>query len=96
MVFAGDDPAHVSPDAAIVGGMRVAFFVGVLVMHAMSSNPEDGPAFESERAADREEILHPFGSLVAAMGEQAVVAHADAEAAGDPPEQDGDEEAVSS
>ena len=90
--FSGEEPADVSPKAAVVGRVRVAFFVGVLMMHAMSGNPEDGSAFECECAADGEEVLEPSGSFVAAMREEAVVAHADAEASGDPPEKHGDEE----
>ncbi len=69
--------------------MRVTFFVGVLMMDAMRSNPSYWPAFESERAAHRQEIFDSFGRLVPSMSEQTVVAHADAQAAGDPPQHDG-------
>ena len=69
--------------------MRIAFFVGVLVMDAMRGDPEDGSAFQSERAAKGEEIFHPVGSLVAAMSEQAVIAHADTEASGGAIKNDG-------
>jgi len=69
--------------------MWIALFVGVLVMNAVSGDPRDGSAFERERAAKGEEIFHPDGSLVPAVGEQAVVAHADTETAGDAIKNDG-------
>ena len=92
--FTGQQPADVSPEATVVGRVWVAFLVGVLMMLAVDGDPEDGSAFEREGGADGEEILHPFGRLVAAMGEESMVAHADAEASGDPPEKHGDEEGL--
>ena len=65
--------------------MRIAFFVGVLVMHAMDGDEEDGASFERECAADGEDIFDPLGRLVASMGEESVVSHPDTGAAGDPP-----------
>lgn len=83
-----------SPEAAVVGRVRVAFLVGVLMMLTVGGDPEDRSAFESECAADGEEILEPARCFVAAMREEAVVAHANAEAAGDPPQEHGDEEGL--
>src|SRR3954469_10399252 len=73
--------------------MGVAFFVGVLVMDAMSGNPGNGPAFECEGAAERQEIFHPNWSFIAAMSEQPVIAHTDAEATGHAIEQHGERDA---
>ena len=70
-----------------IGRVRIAFLVGELMMNAMRRHPENRTAFERERGAHRQEIFHPLGSLVAAMGQQAVIAHADAEAARDPPQE---------
>jgi hypothetical protein len=92
--FAGDEPADVGPESSFAGRVRVAFFVGVLVMLAVGGDPEDGAAFESEGGADGEEVLHPFGSFVTAMGEEAMVAHADAEASCYPPEEHGYKEGL--
>jgi hypothetical protein len=69
--------------------MRIAWAVGELMVHAMHPYPENRPAFERQRAAYRKQILQPFWSLVAAMGEQTVIAHADAKATGDPPQENG-------
>ena len=69
------------------GEWGIAFVIRKAVMDAVRRDPEDGAAFEGERGADRQEIFHPLGSFVAAMREQAVVAHADAEAAGNPPQE---------
>ena len=49
--LAGKNPAHVSPEAAIVGRMRITLFVRILVMHAMGCNPEERSAFKGQRAA---------------------------------------------
>ena len=73
------------PPSAFVRGVRVAFMVGELVMDAMGGNPEDRTAFEREGAADGEDVLQPFGDAIAAMGEQAMVAHADADVGGEDP-----------
>ena len=75
---AGEDPAGVCPPGAVVRSVWVAFVVGVLMMDAMGGDPEDGSALKGEAAAHGDEVLKPAGGLVAAMGEQAVVAHADA------------------
>src|SRR5438270_3627617 len=66
--------------------MRVAVLIGKLMMNAVSGHPEDRSAFERQRCADGQKIFYPFGRLVAAMGEQAMVAHADPKAARDPPQ----------
>src|SRR5258708_29897289 len=69
--------------------MRITFNVSVLVMYAMHRDPEERSAFQRQRGENREKVLNPFVGLVSAMGEQAVISHADAEAAGYPPEQHG-------
>src|SRR5882724_1112706 len=56
-------------------------------MHAMRCYPEERAAFQSQRGADGQEILHPLGSFVTAVREQAVIPHADAEASGNPPQE---------
>ena len=72
--------------ASIAWRVRIAFFVGVLVVHTMSGDPGDRSAFKRQRSADGQEILHPLWRLIAAVGKQTVVAHADAETARDPPQ----------
>src|SRR5215472_620598 len=67
--------------------MRIAFHVSVLVMDAMRCHPEEWPAFQGQSRAYCQKIFEPLVGLVSAMGEQAVITHADAEAAGDPPQQ---------
>ena len=74
--------------------VRIAFLIGMLMMDAVRGDPEDRSAFERERAADRQEIFHPLRSLVAAVRQQAVIAHADAQAAGNPPQEHRDEECL--
>jgi hypothetical protein len=80
---AGEDPAGVGPPGAIVRGMGIAFVVGVLMVDAMGGYPEDGTAFKGETAAHGNEVLDPLGGSVAAVGEQAMVGHADADVDGE-------------
>ena len=87
--LAGHDPAHVRPEGALARRVRIAVVIRVLMMDAVRGHPEDRPALERERAAGGEEVLHPLGRLVSAVRQQAVVAHADAPAARDVPEEGG-------
>jgi hypothetical protein len=84
--FAARDPAHVRPPFAVARRMRIARLVGMAMMDAVRPDPEDRSAFERHRGEDGEQVFHPFRCLVGPMGEQAVVAHPDAEAACDPPQ----------
>ena len=76
---AEEEPAGVGPPAAFTRGVRVAFVVAVLVVDAMRRDPEHRAAFEGQGGAGSHEVFKPFGNLVAAVGEQTVVAHADAD-----------------
>jgi len=67
----------VGPPGSVVRGVGVAFLVGVLMMDAVCGDPEDGTALKRETAAHGDEVFDPLGGLVAAMGEQAMVGHAD-------------------
>jgi len=68
--------------------VRVAFAIGFLMVDAVRRDPEDRTALERQGAADGQEVLHPERRLVAAMRQEAVVRHADAEHAGDEIEDD--------
>ena len=81
--FAAEDPAHVRPPRAFARRVRIAFMIGVLVVDAVRGHPEDRPAFERQRGAPGEEVLDPLVGLVAAVRQQAVIAHADAQHARD-------------
>ncbi len=80
---AGEDPAGVGPPGAVVRGVGIAFLVGVLMVDAMGGHPEDGSAFKGEAAAGGDEVLQPLGHAIAAVGEQAVIGHADADVDGE-------------
>src|SRR5512146_1435715 len=69
--------------------MGVAFLVGILMMNAVRRHPEHRPAFQSKCAANRQDVLDPLGRLVSTVREQAVISHADSQAAGNPPKQSG-------
>src|SRR5579872_804850 len=67
--------------------MRIAFLIRMLMMDAVCGYPENRATLQSQRGADGQEILHPFGRLISAMGEEAMVGHPDAEAACHPPQE---------
>jgi hypothetical protein len=65
--------------------MRIAFFVRVLVVHAMDGDKEDWAALQGEGATDGENVLDPFRRLIPSMREKSMVSHPNPDAAGDPP-----------
>src|SRR5260370_25424751 len=73
-----------SPESAVARGVRIAIFIGILMMNAMRRHPEERASFQRQGSAYGQKIFDPFVSLVSAMREQAVIAHADAQAAGHP------------
>jgi len=79
----GEDPAGVGPPGAIVRGVRIACMIGVLMMNAVGGDPEDGTALKREAAAGGHEVLDPLGGAVPAMGQKAMVGHADADVDGE-------------
>jgi hypothetical protein len=58
----------------------------------VDGDPEDRSAFQGERGADGEEVFHPPGGFVTSVREKPVIAHSNAEASSDPPQQHGDKE----
>ena len=57
-------------------------------MRTVCGNPEDRATFQGQRAAHSQRIFNPPGRFVAAMGQEPMVAHADAQTPGDPPQHD--------
>src|SRR4029077_3411280 len=90
--LAHKDPAHMSPPFTVDGRMRVAVHIGKLMMNAVRSHPENRSAFESEGGANCEEIFYPLRRLVAAVRQQAVISHSDAQTTRHPPQEHGDEQ----
>ena len=74
--------------------MRIAFFVRMLMMDAVRGHPENRAAFQRERGANGQKIFDPLRSLVAAMRQQPVIAHADSQAAGNPVQKQRDEKSL--
>src|SRR5712691_3013685 len=62
------------------------------VMDAMGYDPVDGAAFKGERSAEGQKVLHQLWRLVATMSQESVKAHSHAQARGNPPEQDADQQ----
>ncbi len=69
------------PEAAIARGVRIARLVGDLVMDAMRGHPENRAAFKRQRGTNGQEVFDPLRVLEAAMRQQPVIAHANAQAA---------------
>ena len=78
----GENPAGVRPPGALARRMRITVLIRMLMVDAMSGHPEDGAAFECERAAPCQHVFDPFVRLVATVGEEPVVAHPDAQHSG--------------
>ena len=66
------------PPFAVAGRVRIAWLVGVLMMHAMHSDPVDRAALQSHSATDRHDILKPFRCGESAMSELAMIADGNA------------------
>ena len=81
---ADQHPDDMAPPLAIARRVRIAIFVGELVMDSVSCNPKHRPAFERQRPADRQEILDPLRRLVGTMGQQTVIPHSDSQAQRNP------------
>ena len=77
-----------SPPSALIGRMRIAGQIGLLMMDPMNGHPRDRPAFERERPADRKEILKTSGHFVRAVRVQPVITHADTQPCGHPIKKD--------
>src|SRR5215469_6297916 len=84
--LAHQDPSHVSPPLAVERCMRVAVFIGELMMNAVSGYPEDRPTLKRQCSAKSETVFNPLGRFISAMSEQPMIAHADSQATRDPPE----------
>ena len=82
----GHEPEHVAPEAAVARGMRIAFLVAKGMMLAMVGNPDHGGAFAGEAAEERDQPFDGAIGLEAAVGEQAMIAETNADAAGEPVE----------
>ena len=80
---AGENPAGVGPPRTVVRSVGVAFLIGVLMMDAVSGDPEDGTTLKGEASTHADKVLDPLWGLVAAVGEQAMVGHADADVDGE-------------
>ena len=63
----------------------------ILMVNPVRRHPENRSAFERQGRAPGQEILHPLWRLVSTMGQQPVIAHADSQAARNPPQENGDE-----
>src|ERR1700738_5015450 len=73
--LAGQDPAHVGPETAVMGRMRVSLSIRVPWMETMRGHPEYRAAFQGQRPANRQAIFDPLGGFVPPMRQQAVVSH---------------------
>lgn len=73
-VLANEHPAHVGVEEAALGGVRVLLGVHVLVVGAVVARPPAHGSFDGAAAHEHHEPADGPVSLVATVGEQAVVA----------------------
>jgi len=57
--------------------------VTVLVVNSVGRHPEDRSALERHGGADGHDVLDPLWRVITAMGEEAVIAHSDADIDGE-------------
>ena len=89
---AAENPTDVRPPSPVARAVRVGGSVRVRVVNPVGRDPLDRAAFERERGAEREEIFDPLRRLVAAVRQKSVIAHAYAEAARHPEDDERDDE----
>src|SRR4051794_19757603 len=71
------------PPCPFARRMWITVSIGMLMVDAMSRDPEDRSPLERQRAAPREHVFGPLVGLVSTVSQQAMVAHTDAEHSGD-------------
>src|SRR5258708_26443857 len=74
--------------------MGIAILVRGRMRNAGGGDPENWAALKSQRGADCQKILHPLRRLIAAVRQQPVVSHANAQASRNPPQEHGDEQGL--
>src|SRR3954466_7773655 len=75
--FTEEDPAGMRPPLALTRRMWITLVIAELVMHAMSSYPENRAAFKSHSGEDAHDVLDPLWGVITTVGQQAVITHAD-------------------
>src|SRR5476649_373336 len=90
--LAGQQPANMCPETAFARRVWIAFLVRILMMLAMSCNPENWAAFQGKRSADGQDIFHPFLCLIASMCKKPMIANAYAQPSSNPPQCHRDQE----
>src|SRR5437763_16968798 len=80
------------PPLAIYRRMRIARLVRILMVDAMRCHPKNRSTLKRQSCACGQDVFHPLGSFVAAMSKQPMIAHANAETSGHPPQKDRNQE----
>ena len=73
-----------APPTAVVRRVRVALLIAETMVLAMHRDPGDGGTFSGQGSQQTEQAADPSERLKTAMGQKAVVAQADTQAAADP------------
>src|SRR5262249_4373849 len=90
----GHEPEHVAPPLTVAGRMRIAFLVAMSVVFAMMAAPGEGRTFAGKTAEKRKQPADGSIGLEAAMGQAAMIAHANADRAGEQNQGGANDEAV--
>src|SRR3989338_9328937 len=84
-LFIGDKtPSHMRPKKSFKRAMRIAFFVGISVMHPVSGDPANRASLTSQTSAKGEKIFQYFRNFKASMGEESMIAKGNAHSSGNP------------
>ena len=77
-------PTDMCPPAAVAWRVRIARAISVRMMYAVSHQPLNGTAFESQRPAGNEKVFNELRYFVTAVSKQPMIAHADTQAPANP------------
>jgi hypothetical protein len=72
------------PPCTVARRVRIAILIRSLVMDSMCSDPEDGSSLQSQCGTNREKIFQKQRYRIRMVRDEAVVPHANSQAAADP------------
>ena len=79
-----EHPKHVAPPSAVVRRVRIALLIAEAMVLAVHGDPGDGRTFSGQGSQQTEQAADPRKRLKTAVGQEAMVAQANPQAASDP------------
>ena len=86
---AAQNPTHVRPPASVSRRVWIAGVIGVRMMNAMRDYPIDRSAFQCQQATEGQKVFDRLRCFITTMRQQPMETHANPQASGNPPKQQG-------